>query len=206
MMVIYYFYQNRFSFSGFLDIKTIITASGTLFGAYFGAKIAGKYAIESAEKQIENNNKQTERSNHDMFLKLSFRHLHSSNFTIEILTMIENAFEERPTSKNYDGLIELIDGLVRRINIFQGEMEKIETSNLTYEFYNYLNKTEILIEITGKDLMRLSDFLKKNLSKRSLESINIDIFKTNLKHLKNVNTDLIKLTEQSKRIINENTI
>ncbi|MEK5148785.1 hypothetical protein MKX53_17530 [Psychrobacillus sp. FSL K6-4615] len=42
--------------TNFMDIKTILTVLGTVFGAYFGAKTAGKFAIASVEKQIESNN------------------------------------------------------------------------------------------------------------------------------------------------------
>ena len=58
-VLVYFFYEKKYSLSDFLDVKTIFQSLGTLFGAYFGARIAGKYAIQSAEKIIfeEKNNR-----------------------------------------------------------------------------------------------------------------------------------------------------
>ena len=51
-IVIFHFYQMRFEVMEFIDVKTVLQVTGTIFGAYFGAKTAGKFAIQSVEKQI----------------------------------------------------------------------------------------------------------------------------------------------------------
>lgn len=53
LILVYFFYEKQFSLTDFLDVKTILTVLGTVFGAYFGARTAGKFAVESVEKQIK---------------------------------------------------------------------------------------------------------------------------------------------------------
>lgn len=42
---VFYLYETKYNFSNFLDTKTILQVFGTLGGAYYGAKIAGKYSV-----------------------------------------------------------------------------------------------------------------------------------------------------------------
>lgn len=68
-ILIYFFYEQRFELNDFLDIKTILTVLGTIFGAYFGARTAGEFAIKSVEKQIQNDKDNRRRQELDSILK-----------------------------------------------------------------------------------------------------------------------------------------
>ncbi|MFP3326164.1 hypothetical protein R0K05_24235, partial [Planococcus sp. SIMBA_160] len=51
IILVFYIYQENFDFRNIIDIKTVLTVLGTVYGAYFCAKIAGSYAVSSVEKQ-----------------------------------------------------------------------------------------------------------------------------------------------------------
>lgn len=50
-ILVFSLYEMEYKLSNFLDTKTILQVMGTLGGAYYGAKIAGKYSVNVMQEQ-----------------------------------------------------------------------------------------------------------------------------------------------------------
>ncbi|ANU28440.1 hypothetical protein [Planococcus versutus] len=87
LLLVFHMYQVRFSFQEIIDLKTILTVLGTVSGAYFGAKVAGKYAIESVERQIANTEKKEKKREHNNLLKSLVLYRATS---LKLYTFLEN--------------------------------------------------------------------------------------------------------------------
>ncbi|MFP3321859.1 hypothetical protein R0K05_02080 [Planococcus sp. SIMBA_160] len=98
IILVFYIYQENFEFRNIIDIKTVLTVLGTVYGAYFGAKIAGSYAVASVEKQIDfHNNSDLEKERKVLNKKLVEMHVYGKSaeiYTNDISKKL-SLFEER---------------------------------------------------------------------------------------------------------------
>ena len=176
-----------YQLSNFIDVKTILTVLGTVFGAYFGAKTAGKFAIASVEKQIEsNNNKEAEKS------KKTIKIIMMEVYTLR--TYLEMFLE----SKNEKGselrkLYSLLEDLVKKRAVkLDNTMNKVD--------WMYIPENEFIMMTIIKELVNNLfidiDYIQNNTSLEDEEEDFLIFWKTTerwneeVKELKKIETRL----------------
>ncbi|PID07136.1 hypothetical protein CSV65_00725 [Sporosarcina sp. P31] len=181
LILVYFFYEKRYCLSDFLDVKTIFQVIGTVFGAYFGAKVAGKYAIDSAEKIIfeEKNNRSelfkktiimddieiysellsqangiyvNKKSKYEKFFIWGFKEVYSNYKTVE-LNIIPLTYLK--SYKEFEFSINNLNSLVKQIDSKSYFVSPDESPDEAFEkVYERLNESRTDMENRLTDLKR----------------------------------------------------
>ena len=130
LFLVFYMYQENFEFQNILDIKTVLTVLGTVYGAYFGAKIAGSYAVASVEKQIDfHNNSDLEKERKVLNKKLVEMHVYGKSaeiYTKDIRKKL-SLFEENMLVKKDP---EIITISIKQLRKIVTSIEKVDLSEV----------------------------------------------------------------------------
>ncbi|ANU17299.1 hypothetical protein BBI11_09820 [Planococcus maritimus] len=187
-ILIYYFYEERFDFSDFLDIKTILTVLGTVFGAYFGAKTAGRYAIESVERQIESQEKKETKRETDKFLRVGNLFFTRISSIITISDLIEENFVKVNSENDIIENDILVDVAKKEVEKQRGILKGIDITEVWDEKYYVFLLSLMKIDDCAESLNGLSETLEK------LDSHEIDsAYGELLKNSRKLNEHKIKL-------------
>ena len=187
-VLIFHFYDKKFDFAGFIDVKTILGVGGTVFGAYFGAKTAGKYATRSVEKQIQydRNNRRQETLTKNLKINVSF--------LSKLGTY--NEFLKNNLDRLWESQEEVSDQDVFEFNVFKKNSEisfkeliSIPLDDIPYEYYRiYLAVTKI-VEASDVKLSYIGETLKITNEKAKI-----------LRYVSSLRTLLVKLENHYKEL------
>lgn len=152
-------YQIQFGFQEIIDLKTILTVLGTVFGAYFGAKTAGQYATRAVEKQI-----QYDRDNRKQETLAKNLKVHVS-FLAKLGTY--NEFLKKNLERLSESQEEVSDEDVIEFNIFKkdakisfNELISIPLDDIPYEYYRTFLAATKIVEASDVNLFYISETLK----------------------------------------------
>lgn len=171
--LVFYLYSIRFNlvnddtiiknvFEYIVDLKTILTVLGTIFGAYFGAKVAGTYAVHSVEKQIDYQKSLELRKERRILLKVLAEYISSCEATKayfqSISTTVEDIKSSIITYKDPYLLVEAMKFIKPRVD----SLKEIDTSEIyggTYFKVKYLGiQANHLIE----NIKQMANYIETN--------------------------------------------
>lgn len=117
-----------------MNVKTILQVVGTIFGAYFGAKVAGQYAIRAVEKQIQHDRDNRRREELDSILKTYLVFLVSYGTYNDKLNELLAMFSEEENQLS-DDFFDEVDRFNHNATNTYNDLSQVRTDLLPFEQY-----------------------------------------------------------------------
>ncbi|MFP3324250.1 hypothetical protein R0K05_14295 [Planococcus sp. SIMBA_160] len=147
ILLIFWMYQNTFSFSEIIDLKTILQVLGTFLGAMIGAKMAGQYAVKAVKEQISYEEIKRE-NEYDQYYNYVVRHYKKQlNPIYEMVQELE--MQNRHNLRDERALKDVVSSLehdIKNEEIIKKELSRVEKSKLRTRDLELLEETEKLYD------------------------------------------------------------
>lgn len=159
ILLVFYMYQEEFSLENFIDLKTILLVLGTVFGAYFGAKVAGQYAVSSVQKQIDFNKREEELKSKRVLQKklteVAVRALPLDEFLDNVLVLYEKLEQDSDISKRSSILANIDTFLEKEVTV----LKSIDLTEVYGKPYFVINAILIHLEFILDTVKSLDEHL-----------------------------------------------
>lgn len=132
----------------------------TLLGAYIGANLAGKHAVNSVKKQLEYDKINKRIDTLDDYLKISDNFSVVLNVLSELIQELHERkfFDEEKSSKENDITTEILNTLIHDIKLHIDELSRLPIESIPYDYYrscyialNHLKAMESLCHLISSE-------------------------------------------------------
>lgn len=162
ILLIFWMYQNTFSFSEIIDLKTILQVLGTFLGAMIGAKMAGQYAVKAVKEQISYEESKRE-NEYDQYYNYAVRHYKKLlNPIYELVQELE--IQNRYNLRDERALKDVVFSLqyeIRNEEIIKKELKQVDKSRLRIKDLELLEETEKLYNYVVTTKQSCFEFIHK---------------------------------------------